>query len=616
MDFRNCLSSEDYMFEIKNNEQLFDGGRAVSNIKPIWSFKGHDNSIEGIHLVGEKEFATISHDCVVSVWSLEGEEGGAAKGLEAKGVEAKGATNMVDANGATHPVGANRATNVKNIQLGNPILCSSYHEKKGYLCAGMTNRDHNICIIDMGEKKVKEILASQCNSIFCMNYFDDSKMTYGSKEGSICLLDFNKKKNIYRYEEIGDSLNYCTCNEEHKMHIFSSYKGNMLFFDFRQPLPIHKNGELHSKYSINTVLSDGSFLFSGASDCLVKKFDLRFLDERKPLEIYVGHTSPVRFLSFSRRYDNLFCSSSDNGSIKLWQTEKHVDGMNRSGTSIACPVSIPGESPPCAFLPPLPGDLTTKTATGRNKNGGKNFLLLNKKTVRSNRSTSIVSECNYRKTPDLLRQENSNRNYDKGGKMGKVSTLDAYRKRTLTPNVQSTHDKRVQVMSRNELFNTIKTKGVNSRKEIPPNLTSKAHLGSSREGPTQGEIKGVRTSSRLKLPLTSQHCAATSKHSASGRNFKGKSKISISVSNDSTKGGGSHLGLKAEQFDLPFLLFNESDLASSQAKKIKIRHSTLSMLNHRSRVSAMVWVGDLVLSASWDQTVKCWDLRGPAAEWR
>ncbi|GAB66329.1 WD domain G-beta repeat domain containing protein [Plasmodium cynomolgi strain B] len=566
MDFRNCVSSEDYMFEIKNNEQLFDGSRMVSNIKPLWSFKGHDNSIEGIHLVGEKEFATISHDCMVSVWSLDGEK--------------KSATNVVD---------VKSVTNVKNIKLDNPILCSSYHEKKRYLCTGMTNKNENICIIDMGEKKVKEILASQCNSIFCMNYFDENKITYGSKEGSICLIDLNRKKNVYRYEEIGDCLNYCTCNEEYKVHIFSSYKGSMLFFDFRQALPIHKNGDLHSRYSINTVFSDGSSLYSGASDCLVKKFDLRLLDEKRPLEIYVGHTSPIRFLSFSRKYENFFCSSSDNGSIKLWQTEKNVDGVNRS-------------------------NLTTKTVTERNKNGGKNFLQLNKKTVRSNRSSSIVSECSYRKPPDLFRKENSNRNYEKLGKVERTSMLDTYRKRTLTPNVQSIHDKRVQVMSRNELFNIIKTKNVNSRKEIAHNFASKVYLGNGREGPTQGEIKGARTSSRLKLPLTSQHSAATSKNSTSCRNFKGKNKISISVSNDSAKGGGSQLELKPDQFDIPFLLFNESDLTSSHAKKIKIRHSTLSMLNHRSRVSAMVWVGDLVLSTSWDQTVKCWDVRGHAAE--
>ncbi|ANQ08157.1 Uncharacterized protein PCOAH_00023660 [Plasmodium coatneyi] len=582
MDFRNCVSSEDYMFEIKNNEQLFDGSRMVSNIKPLWSFKGHDNSIEGIQLVGEKEFATISHDCLVSVWSLEDEK--------------------------------KSATKVKNIKLANPILCSSYHERMGYLCTGMTNKNDNICVIDMAEKKVKEILASQCNSIFCMNYFDENKITYGSKEGSICLIDLNKKKNVYRYEEIGDCLNYCTCNEEHKVHIFSSYKGNMLFFDFRQALPILKNGDLHSKYSINTVFSDGSSLYSGGSDCLVKKFDLRLLDEKKPLEIYVGHTSPIRFLSFSKKYDNLFCSSSDNGSIKLWQTEKNVDGMNRSSTSLAGPVSTPGESASCAFLPPLPGDLTTKTVTDRNKNGGKNFLQLNKKTVRSNRSSSIVSECNYRKSPDLLRKENSNKNYDKVGKVERASMLDTHRKRTLTPNVQIIHEKRVQVMSRNELFNVIKTKGVNSRKEIAQNSASKIYLGNAREGPTQGEIKGARTSSRLKLPLTSHHCAPTSKNSTSCRNFKGKNKISISVSNDATKGGGNQLGLQPHQFDIPFLLFNESDLASSHAKKIQIRHSTLSMLNHRSRVSAMVWVGDLVLSTSWDQTVKCWDVCGHAGE--
>ncbi|KJP86824.1 hypothetical protein AK88_03531 [Plasmodium fragile] len=595
MDFRNCLSSDDYMFEIKNNEQLFDGNRMVSNIKPLWSFKGHDNSIEGIHLVGEKEFVTISHDCLVSVWSIDGDK--------------KRAANVVD---------VKNVTNVKNIKLANPILCSSYHETKGYLCVGMTNKNDNICVIDMGEKKVKEILASQCNSIFCMNYFDENKMTYGSKEGSICLIDFNKKKNVYRYEEMGDCLNYCTCNEEHKIHIFSSYKGNMLFFDFRQALPIHKNGDLHSKYSINTIFSDGNSLYSGASDCLIKKFDLRFLDENKPVEIYVGHTSPIRFLSFSTKYDNLFCSSSDNGSIKLWQSEKNVDGVNRSSTFVACPVSTSGESASCAFVPPLPGDLTAKTATERSRNGGKNFLQLNKKTVKSsNRSSSIVSECNYRKSPDLFRKENSNRNYDKvGGKVERVSMLDTYRKRTLTPNVQSIHDKRVQVMSRNELFNIIKKGSVNSGKDISHNVKSKIYLGNAKEGSIQEQVKGARTSSRLKLPLTSQHCVPTSKNSISCRNLKGKNKISISVSNDdSTKGGeDSQLGLKPHQFDIPFLLFNESDLASSHAKKIKIRHSTLSMLNHKGRVSSMVWVGDLILSTSWDQTVKCWDICGHVAE--
>ncbi|CAA9988071.1 conserved Plasmodium protein, unknown function [Plasmodium knowlesi strain H] len=581
MDFRNCVSSEDYMFEIKNNEQLFDGSRMVSNIKPLWSIKGHDNSIEGIHLVGKKEFATISHDCLVSVWSLEGEKGS--------------------------------ATNVKNINLGNPILCSSYHERKGYLCAGMTNKNDNICVIDMGEKKVKEILASQCNSIFCMNYFDENKMTYGSKEGSICLIDFNKKKNIYRYEEIGDCLNYCTCNEEHNVHIFSSYKGNVLFFDLRQALPIHKNGDLHSKYSINTIFSDGNSLYSGASDCLVKKFDLRFLDGKKPLEIYVGHTSPIRFLSFSKKHDKIFCSSSDNGSIKLWQTEKNVDGVNRSSTSLACPVSTPVDGGSCAFLPTLPGDLSTKRATDRIKSGGKNFLQLNKKTVRGNRSSSIVSESNYRKSPDL-KKENSNKNYDKVGKVERASMLDTYRKRTLTPSVQTIHDKRVQVMSRNELFNIIKTKGVNSRKDIPHNSAGKIYLGNTKEGPAQGDVKGARSSSRLKLPLMSQYCAPTSKNSTSCRNLKGKNKISISVSNDSTKGEGSKLGLKPHQFNIPFLHFNENDLDSSHAKKIKIRYSTLSMLNHRSRVSAMVWMGDLVLSTSWDQTVKCWNVCRHAAE--
>ncbi|GAW80823.1 WD domain, G-beta repeat domain containing protein [Plasmodium gonderi] len=579
MDFRNCLSSEDYIFEIKNNEQLFYSSRMSANIKPIWSFKGHNNSIEGIHLVDENEFVTISHDCFVSVWALD-----------------------------------NNKKNIKNFKLENPILCSSYYNKSKYLCVGMTNKNDNLCIIDIGNKKVNDKVDSQCNSIFCVNYFDEDRITYGSKEGCICLTDLNRKKNIYRYEEHGDCLNSCAWNSDYKIHIFSTYKGNVLFFDFRQNLPIYQNEYLHSKYSVNVVYSDSNYLYSGASDCLIKKFDLRYIDLMKPLEIYVGHTSPIRFLSFSRKYDNLFCSSSDNGSIKLWKTEKNVASVNRLGKSFAYPSTcVSTINTGCTFLPPLQGDLTNKTVTGRQQNKKiiKNFLQLNKITVRrNNRSGSNMSERNRGKPSDPLRNENNNKNKEKMGKQERISALDTYRKRTVTPNLQTSLDKRVPVVSRDELFNMIKRKGANKNKEILHNLTSKVYSKKNTSAEfLQVQTKGTRTSSKFKLSLTSHQGPTTSINNlSSSRNLKVQGKISENMLNDSIDRESSNIPLNPEQLVVP-LFYNANDLVKSHIKKIKIAHPTVTMLNHRSRVSSMVWMDDFVLSTSWDQTVKCWNIR-------
>ncbi|SBT71151.1 WD repeat-containing protein, putative [Plasmodium malariae] len=594
MDLRSYLSSEDYIFEIKNNEQLFESKKLACNIKPIWSFKGHNNSIEGIHLIDDDTYATVSHDCFVSVWDISNNK------------------------------------NIRNIELGHPILCSSYYSKRKYLSVGMTNKDNNIHIIDMENKKNIDNLCTKCNSIFCMNYFDDDKITYGSKDGSICLTDLNKKKNIYRYEEIGDCLNFCTFNTNYKIHLFSTYKGNILFFDFRYALPVQKNNQLHSLYSINTIYSDNNYLYSGASDCLIKKFDLRLLDENKPVEIYIGHTSPIRFLTFSNKYKNYFCSSSDNGSIKLWKEDnyRNIGEVKKFNTSLVYD-SIP------SVFPPLLGDLTTKTVGNGHRKISKNFLELNKKTVSSNRSNSIVSECNYKESHDLFRNKNNSKKY---GIFGKISILDKNKKRTLTPNIPNVQEKKVPVVSRNELFNIIRSKGEDKNSEEGLNHSTKnistknggkknmgtknigtknigtknigtKYIGTKNIDTKNIDTKNIRSTNKLGLPESSYYFT-TPKINSIQNNLKTKGRTNLNISNDRDKRDTTtNLPMRVSNLTIPELFGEEENsLIHNSAKKIKIKYSTLSMLNHRSRVSSMVWLDDLVLSTSWDQNIKCWNI--------
>ncbi|CRG96103.1 conserved Plasmodium protein, unknown function [Plasmodium gallinaceum] len=540
MEIRNYLSSEDYIFELENNENFFDHKFPI-NIKPTWSIKGHNNSIEGIHVINENKFVTVSHDCYVSLWNLENKK------------------------------------NLRNIKLEYPILCSSYNKKKKYLCVGLTNKNNNICLIDIERNKTMENLVSKCNSIFCMNYFEEDKITYGCKDGSICLIDLNKKKNIYRYEEIDDCLNYCTYNINHKTHIFSTRKGNVLFFDFRYTLPVYQNNNLHSKYSVNTLFSYNNYLYSGGSDCLIKKFDLRFLDESKPLEIFLGHTSPIRFLSFS---NNLlyFCSSSDNGSIKLWEIDKNIESTNK----------ISGSLIPTSITPSYTENLNTKLQDNKSRKISKNFLELNKNIITNNRSSFIASECTYGKSSLLLKNNN---------KKGEKAITD--KKRTLTPNVLNINKERVSVVSRNELFNTIKTK--NTNKNSLNNLKINDYSKDTYLQINKLEIKNSKPHNKSNL-LTSVHSSANKNY-----DLRFKSKINLNKSNEIIKNTGNFLN-KLNDSNIKNLFHND-DLVNNSIEKTKLKNSTLSMLNHRSRVSSMEWFNNIILSSSWDQSIKCWDVK-------
>ncbi|CRG99921.1 conserved Plasmodium protein, unknown function [Plasmodium relictum] len=541
MEVRNYLSSEDYIFELENNENFFEH-KLPSNIKPTWSFKGHNNSIEGIHVINESKFVTVSHDCFVSLWNIENRK------------------------------------NLRNIKLDYPILCSSYNNKKKYLCVGMTNKNNNICLIDIEKNKIIENFASKCNSIFCINYFDEDKVTYGCKDGSICLMDLNKKKNIYRYEELGDCLNCCTYNMNHKMHIFSTHKGNVLFFDFRHTSPVHQNNNLHSKYSINSLFSYNNYLYSGGSDCLIKKFDLRFLDERKPLEIYIGHTSPIRFISFSDNFLH-FCSSSDNGSIKMWETNHNIEKVNKISASLITP----------SIIPSLTENMTTRLQDNRSRKIGKNFLELNKKILSSSRSSSIVSEYTNRKPSLLLK--NSNKKYEK---------IIPDKKRTSTSNVLSLNEEKVSVISKNELFNNIKTKNLNKKKDTLNNFKNDSYSKSTYLQAKKLEISNIKAYNKLNItkPL---HCSAYTNN-----DFRLTSKVNLNKSNEIIK-NTDKLSNKLNDSNIK-ILFQNNDLVNF-IQKTKLKNSTLSMLNHRNRVSSMEWSNNIILSASWDQTIKCWDVK-------
>ncbi|SCP04380.1 WD repeat-containing protein, putative [Plasmodium ovale] len=608
MDIRKCLSSEDYMFEIRNNEQLFEGRKKESNIKPIWSFKGHNNSIEGIHIIDDDKFVTISHDCVVSLWNFENNK------------------------------------NIRNVKLKYPILSSSYFYGRKSLCVGMTNRNNNICIIDMERNMYVENMNSGCSSIFCMNFYYNDKITYGSKDGYICLLDINKGKNIFTYDEIGDCLTFCTHNVCYNIHVFSTYKGNTLFFDYRYALPIYKNNNLHSKYAINAIYTHNNYLYTGGSDCLVKKYDIRYINECKPMEIYIGHTSPIRSLSFSSKHIDYFCSSDDNGSIKLWKTENPFDSVKKCCTSLVTLLPV--------------GDSTTKTISSRggkvgktflnlskkagkdfldiSRKAGKNFLLLNKKTVsgNSNRSGSIVSDCPRKKFPDSFAlsgggyangwngMNRTNRD-DRSNCRGElVKTLDSSKKRTFTPNLPCTHNIRVPVVSRNELFSLSKNKSVYGKKKEMLNYSTKNILPESTNhggetGRLKLEVKPMRASNRLHLPSPICH-STTSRSGNHGNGHKMGRKIPLNVISD---GIGERNGFAScvagdisEMKDnvdplSPFLFRSEHEMVGNSTKRIQVKYASLSMLNHRGRVSSMEWTGDLLLSASWDQTVKCWDVK-------
>lgn len=393
MEFRRYFSSEDYIFEIKNNEQLFVCENVAKNIKPLWSLKGHRNSIEGLHLLDDERFCTVSHDNLVSLWRLENKQ------------------------------------NIVNIKFDDAILCSSYLKKNKYLCIGRTNMNNNINIINMDKEEIIESYKSECNSIFCINYYDDNKISYGSKDGSICFLDLIKKKNIYRYEEIGDCINYCTSSFSDNcfynsninnnndtilmnpnFHIFSTYKGNILFFDLRCMLPIYQNNNLHSNYSVNCIYCYNYFLYSGASDCLIKKYDIRYIDENKPLDIYVGHTSPIRYISFSKDF-SYFTTSSDNGSIKLWSVNKKKEENENKIYSSFNNLISPSSAFSFDLDSPVNDSLKVKKMNMKNKEMPDKFVEINKqtknKTIKQNktishnnnnnnmRSSSIISDTNY-----------------------------------------------------------------------------------------------------------------------------------------------------------------------------------------------------------------------------
>ncbi|CAD2103411.1 WD repeat-containing protein, putative [Plasmodium vinckei] len=560
MGIRNWVSSDDYVFEIKNNESLFENKKLEYNVKPVWSFKGHTNSVEGIHIIDKNRFVTTSHDSTISLWSFE------------------------------------YKNQIKNINLYNPILCSSYNSKEKNLCVGTTNNNENIYLINIKqieeekiekkvskknieEKKNIEIYSSNCGSIFCINYFEDDKISYGSKDGCICLLDLNNKKNIYKYNEIEeDCQNFCTYSENYKFHIFSTYKGKIIFIDSRQQNgPIYINDSLHSNYSINTIFNCNNYIYTGGSDCLIKKFDIRCLEKSQPVEIYVGHTSPIRSLAFSKKYSNFFCSSSDSGSIKLWKCDKSFSNTNKIAASLSCTASVFDNTNQV---------LSIKRDGSKIRKPSKNFLELNKINVSNNRSSSIISEEDNKKISESAKLLNKSSNYNISP--NKVIGSEKFSKKGTGSDVKINNDHYVQVISKQELFNSVKNKpdGVN---KLSRNRNLKSENKLSNASSINPNIIYKSNNFNTNSKMTEKNYLNT----LSDNNRNGIA--------SSTKTNNNILNSN--------FFSNETCALNNTQKTIKITYPNLSMVNHKSRVSSMEWTNNFILSTSWDQTVKCWDVR-------
>ncbi|KNC37866.1 WD domain-containing protein [Plasmodium falciparum RAJ116] len=289
--------------------------------------------------------------------------------------------------------------------------------------------NNNINIINMDKEEIIESYKSECNSIFCINYYDDNKISYGSKDGSICFLDLIKKKNIYRYEEIGDCINYCT----------SSFSDNCFY-----------NSNINNNN--DTILMNPNFhIFSTykASDCLIKKYDMRYIDENKPLDIYVEHTSPIRYISFSKDF-SYFTTSSDNGSIKLWSVNKKKEENENKIYSSFNNLISPSSAFSFDLDSPVNDSLKVKKMNMKNKEMPDKFVEINKqtknKTIKQNktishnnnnnmRSSSIISDTNYyvNNLYDTTQKKKERKNiFSK--KYENILLEFQKKKRTITPN--------------------------------------------------------------------------------------------------------------------------------------------------------------------------------------
>lgn len=639
MEFRRYFSSEDYIFEIKNNEQLFVCENVAKNIKPLWSLKGHRNSIEGLHLLDDERFCTVSHDNLVSLWRLENKQ------------------------------------NIVNIKFDDAILCSSYLKKNKYLCIGRTNMNNNINIINMDKEEIIESYKSECNSIFCINYYDDNKISYGSKDGSICFLDLIKKKNIYRYEEIGDCINYCTSSFSDNcfynsninnnndtilmnpnFHIFSTYKGNILFFDLRCMLPIYQNNNLHSNYSVNCIYCYNYFLYSGASDCLIKKYDIRYIDENKPLDIYVGHTSPIRYISFSEDF-SYFTTSSDNGSIKLWSVNKKKEENENKIYSSFNNLISPSSAFSFDLDSPVNDSLKVKKMNMKNKEMPDKFVEINKqtknKTIKQNktishnnnnnmRSSSIISDTNYyvNNLYDTTQKKKERKNiFSK--KYENILLEFQKKKRTITPNtilsISNEKKKKVQAVSKNELFNMCKMNKTQVDKEKEKKnykgqffLNQSVNINkmdnilmNSKKNQSIKEMDILKNKKRndqlktniknkLHIPSPMQYTNTKGDKTYKGKNERSYLKRNISKDTNKYLNIQSPISNKFNESDYRSFFYNNENVINNlypSSQKVKIKYANLSMLNHKGRVTSMEWLGDLLFSASWDQTIKCWNVK-------
>ncbi|SOV23129.1 conserved Plasmodium protein, unknown function [Plasmodium sp. DRC-Itaito] len=653
MEFRRYFSSEDYIFEIKNNEQLFSCENVAKNIKPLWSLKGHRNSIEGVHLIDNEKLCTVSHDNLVSIWRLEDKK------------------------------------NIVNIKFDDAILCSSYFKKNKYLCIGRTNMNNNINIINMDKEEIIESYISECNSIFSINYYDDNRISYGSKEGSICFFDLIKKKNIYRYEEIGDCINYCASsytdnnlynnnninnNNDNilmnpNFHIFSTYKGNILFFDLRCMLPIYQNNNLHSNYSVNCLYCYNYFLYSGASDCLIKKYDIRYIDEKKPLHIYIGHTSPIRYLSFSKNF-SYFTSSSDNGCIKLWSVNKTKQGKeNKTYSSFNNNLTSPSSAFSFDLDSPVNDPLKVKMMNIQNNKMADSFLQINREknnkimkenkiispnnnkknnnininNINSNniyknmRSSSIVSDTNYcvNNSYDTTQKKKERKNiFSK--KYENILSEFQKKKRTITPNtiltISNEKKKKVQAVSKNELFNMCKM----NKTQLDKEKSHKGHLFlndslninkmdnklmNSKKNQSIKEMDILKNKKRndqfkmtnkLHIPSPINYSNTKGDKIYKGKNERSQIKRNISKDTNKYLNIQSPISNKFNESYYESFFYNNENVINNlypSSRKVKIKYAHLSMLNHKGRVTSMEWLDHLLFSVSWDQTIKCWNVK-------
>lgn len=554
MEVGRYISSEDYLYEIKNTEGFFKHIKIANNIKPLWSLKGHENSIEGVHVVATNKFATVSHDCLISFWDFD-------------------------------------KKNLSNIKLEYPILSSSFNKRKILMIVGLTNKDTNICVVDVTTSKLIEKINSKSDSIFCLNYFDDNVLTCGSKSGSILLIDLMKKKNIYRYEEIEDSISSCSFNTTHSVHIFGTYRGNITLFDFRNPLPFYKNRNFHSHHSINSVFSFNNAVFTAGSDCLIKKFDVRLFDEKRPVNVYMGHSSPVHCLSFSSTH-SYFCSSADNGSIRLWKNEEKTNAIQ----SICSPVM---------------GDKSREnklvlTVNTSNK-GNKLTNPYNPMVVPAN---SYISPFFLSKHVELKKKKNE------------IESM----KRALTPNIPKAHERKLSIMPKKQIFTSTKT----TEKKKPFLLNPKNDYRKGAEKPTYkiNNLLNVKTGAKIRPSLSVNPIVQKSdtKLRETTNAVKKKSMLKmnestqIKVSNTKTDSTKTNTATKNVTGKL-----NNTNTQSKKTTKDNINHmpaenviplffkteaeyAELIMLHHKNRVSSMDWIHDNVISVSWDQKIKWWDL--------